>query len=116
MGNHLSFKVFHAPAEPRGSGRGARTVIRVAGEIDVATSALLAASITGAMKLAEAGAPDIAVDLARVSFIDASGINVLLSAASRVRGTGGSLVLRSPSRAVLRMLRVLSLNGTLMVE
>ena len=52
----------------------------------------------------------------RVEFIDAAGIHVLENAAGEARGAGGKLVLRSPSRAVRRMLRVLDLDRALPVE
>jgi ABC-type transporter Mla MlaB component len=58
----------------------------------------------------------LVIDLARMRFIDASGINVLVSAARRAHARGGSLVLRSPNRAARRLLDVLHLNEVLAVE
>jgi anti-sigma B factor antagonist len=94
----------------------ARTVIHVAGELDVATSGLLAAAIARALAAANEGRADLVIDLAQVRFIDASGVNVLIHAASSARRTDGVLVLRSPSRAVRRMLDVLRLREVLTVE
>jgi anti-anti-sigma factor len=56
------------------------------------------------------------IDLARLSFIDVSGINVLVRAECRARAYGGSLVLRSPNRSVRRLLEVLRLDAVLAVE
>jgi stage II sporulation protein AA (anti-sigma F factor antagonist) len=84
--------------------------------VDVATSSLLAAAVARAMEMETAGRAHLVVDLARVRFIDASGINVLLTAAHQARAVGGTLVLRSPSRAVRRLLDVLHLDEVLAVE
>jgi anti-anti-sigma factor len=88
----------------------------VRGEVDIATSALLAAAIARAMAMEPGGPVDLAIDLAHVRFIDASGIRVLLNATNQARARGGTLVLRSPSRAVRRLLDVLRLDGVLAVE
>jgi anti-anti-sigma factor len=117
MTDFLLFKAFHVSVERQSRGGCvARTVVRVAGEVDVATSALLAAAVARAMDVAHEGRTDLVVDLAHVRFIDVSGINVLLSATNQARGADRSLVLRSPSRAVRRLLDVLRLDGVLAVE
>jgi anti-anti-sigma factor len=117
MTDFLSFKPFHVSVERQSRGGCvARTVVRVAGEVDVATSALLAAAVARAMDVGHEARTELVVDLAHVRFIDASGINVLLSATSRARSADRTLVLRSPSRAVRRMLDVLCLDGVLAVE
>ncbi len=97
-------------------GHPARIVVHVTGEVDVATSSLLAAALTRALETETAVRTDLVVDLAGVRFIDASGINVLLNAARQASAAGGSLVLRSPSRAVRRLLGVLRLDEVLAVE
>jgi anti-anti-sigma factor len=116
----LSFRPFSVRVEHPGPGDLlAQTVIHVSGEVDVATSELLAAAVTramGAMEAANKGATELVVDLARVRFIDASGINVLLRSARRLHSADGTLVLRSPSRAVHRMLDILRLREVLAVE
>ena len=113
----LSFKPFSVRVERQALGdRVARTVIHVAGELDVATSGLLAAAVARAMEAGNAGRADLVVDLAHVRFIDASGVNVLIRATSRARSAGGTLVLRSPSRTVRRILDVLRLREVLTVE
>lgn len=72
------------------------------GEIDLAN----AAEVEQALRRIEAtDAEVIVVDLAGVSFIDSSGIRVLVAAAARARG-GDRLVLARPTRAVLRVLRI----------
>jgi anti-anti-sigma factor len=93
-------------------GRAARIIVQVTGEVDVATSALLAATVAGEME----DWVDLVIDLAHVRFIDASGINVLVNAAGQARARGGTLVLRSPSSAVRLLLDILHLDGVLAIE
>lgn len=90
-----------------------RAVLCVSGEVDLMTAPRLAAAVGGAL---QGSRPDVVVDLARVDFIGVTGIRALVTAASDAHRAGGRLVLRSPSVAVLRMLDILQLNGTLPVE
>ena len=115
------FKAFRILAERQDfRGRVTRTVVQVTGEVDVATSAHLAATIARAMASAMEREPegkvDLVIDLARLSFIDVSGINVLVRAECQARAYGGALVLRSPNRSVRRLLDVLRLDAVLAVE
>ena len=63
------------------------TLITVAGEVDIATAPLLRKRLAGPV----ASGKPILVDLNAVSFIDASGLGVLASAASRAAAHGASL-------------------------
>jgi anti-sigma B factor antagonist len=62
-------------------------LVTAAGEVDIATVPQLQERLSA---LAASGRPLI-VDLLQVTFIDASGLGVLASVASRVRARGGSL-------------------------
>lgn len=55
-------------------------IVRVAGELDVATAPVLDAALTQAEASA---APMIAIDLTGVSFIDSTGLRALLEAHAR---------------------------------
>jgi anti-sigma B factor antagonist len=89
----------------------AGVVASVRGEVDIATAPILRSA------LMDAGAPSpLTVDLAGVTFIDASGLRVLVGAAGRARRDGGELVLRDPSRGLLRVLGVTGLLGTFTIE
>ena len=57
-------------------------------------------AITRAMERQAEGKVDLVIDLIHLRFIDVSGINVLLRAARQARAGGGTLILRSPNRAV----------------
>ena len=97
-------------------GYAARVVVQAKGEVDVATAAALAAAIARALETEAGDRVVVVIDLGQVCFIDASGINVLVKSARRARAGGGTLVLRSPSHAVRRLLHVLHLTDVLAVE
>ena len=83
-------------------------VLVLDGEIDAHSAAALAEHLLGQ--------PGIrVVDLAAVSFIDSSGLRVLVEAHHAREGDGG-LVLRSPSAAVQRLLEISGLSGHLDVS
>ena len=114
--NVSRFKSFRAAVARPDPGGGARVVVQVTGEVDVATSALLADAIARAMELEARERIDLVIDLSDMRFIDASGMSVLVKAAQQARARGGTLVLRSPNRTVRRLLDVLRLDAELAVE
>lgn len=84
--------------------------LRVAGEIDVSSPELVEL-------IGRAGAHRrVALDMSRVSFIDASGLSLLLRGARRLREQGGELVLRRPHRAVRHLLQLCGSEVALAVE
>jgi anti-anti-sigma factor len=87
--------------------------VTVAGEIDFATSPQLKKALVDVL---ETKRGDTVVDLSAVSFVDASGIGVLVAAANLAHSGGGQLILRHPSRAVLLLFDHLELDGVLTVE
>jgi anti-anti-sigma factor len=88
-------------------------VVAVNGEVDTATSPRLEQALAEAL---DAGPPVVWVDLAGVTFMDASGVGVLVSAAKRAQDLGGRLTLCAPSSAVLRVLDAADLQGLLNPE
>lgn len=79
------------------------------GEIDTYTAPELQHSLVAL--------PDrCVVDLAAVSFIDSSGLRVIVEAHSRRRERGGGMTLRSPSPSVERLLEISGVAGHLDVE
>jgi anti-anti-sigma factor len=76
------------------------TVVSVRGDIDMATAPRLRQVLIDATSLA------VVVDLSAVTFMDASGLGVLVGAARLARNEGRDLVLRDPSPSALRVLQV----------
>ena len=94
------------------SGTQGSIVLKIAGELDIATSPRLEQELD---KLLAAGEMNVVVDLEAVGFMDASGVGALLSGADRAREAGGAIQLLRPSPRVLRVLDILQLNGALPV-
>ena len=82
----------------------------VAGEVDAHTSAELEQGFERAL---EAGATTVIVDVAKMSFIDSSGLRVLVQTRKRLVDAGGSLELRQPSETVVRLLELTGLQELL---
>ncbi len=93
--------------------RGAWTVVNVAGELDVYTAGRLKEEIIG---LANQGRCHIAVDLARVDFMDSTGLGVLITGLKRIREQEGVLVLISPRDQIRRLLTITGLDKVLPVH
>ena len=81
-------------------------VLMVRGEIDMATSSVFRAAMERTMAL---GVP-VVLDFAGVTFMDSSGLNVLLLAGQAV-DRSESVTVRNPSPPVRRLLTVTGLDG-----
>jgi anti-sigma B factor antagonist len=83
-------------------------VVSVCGEIDVST----APKLRGALAKVQARhhfdeeKPTVVVDLSGVTYMDASGLGVLVGAARRAHCDGNDIVLRDPSPRTLRVLQI----------
>lgn len=84
---------------------------RVIGEIDAHTADVLRAELQP-----DADGHDVRVDLSAVTFVDSSGLRVLLEAHLALQQAGRRLVLVAPSRPVVRLFEVTGLAGALDVE
>jgi anti-sigma B factor antagonist len=108
MGPQLTFTV-----HPNGQG----VLLRVGGEVDLATSPQLHAKLVDLVEVGEASS--VVVDLTPVAFMDSTGLGVLLAAHKRARANGGRVLFVCPEGPVLRVLRltgmdkVLSIHGSL---
>ena len=80
------------------------------GEIDIATAPAIRRFLMAAIN---GGDVHLAVDMSGVTFIDASGIGVLVAAANRAREAGGSLSLLAPSPQLRWLLDVFHLDAIL---
>ena len=94
-------------ADPDGAVR-----LVLAGEVDLTT----AGALEGAVQNAERGNPAaIVLDMDQLSFIDSSGLRVLLLAARRGQRVRRRLVLVNVSRSIRRVLELTALDRTLLI-
>ena len=82
-------------------------VVQVAGELDVHSAGPLREEL---VLLLEAGLHDLLVDLTRVTFIDSTGLGVLVAGLKRVRGASGRMELAVDDPRVLKVLRITGLS------
>lgn len=92
---------------------GARTTLVLAGDLDVHSAPLVQQAVAAAVR---EGASDVVLDLRDVSFVDSSGLGVLIACHKRTLRESCRLVLRSPSHRVARLLAVTTLDRVLAVE
>ncbi len=86
---------------------GGRTVVQVAGEIDVYTAPTLREELAG---LIDAEHADVVIDLSAVSFMDSTGLGVLVGALKKVKTLGGDLRLVIDQEKVLKVFRITALT------
>jgi anti-sigma B factor antagonist len=82
----------------------------VSGEIDAHTAPTLAAA------MADLPSGLLTVDVAGVSFMDSSGLRVLIEAATRARDGGGDLVITNPTPGIARLVEISGLAGQLRLD
>ena len=87
--------------------------LQLTGEVDAATAPLLEASIVDA---AGAGAREIVLDCGDLSFIDSSGLSVLVASHKRLRDRGCLLVVDSPPPAARRLFEIAGLDRVLTIR
>ena len=84
-----------------------RRVLEVGGEIDVYTAPQLRERLVA---LVDSGDRRVVVDLARVEFLDSTGLGVLVGAPKRLRGAGGELSLVCSQERLLKIFRITGLD------
>lgn len=101
-----------APGDPGGlqvvvSSDGPGHEVRLTGELDMATAALLREEL---VRLTAGGATQVTVDLSDLAFIDSTGLSVLITALKRLRQQGGDMALRSPRPGTRKVLEITGLT------
>lgn len=84
--------------------------IRLRGEMDIANAADVEREL---LRVEATDVVTIVLDLAELTFIDSTGIRLLLMADGRSRANGERLVLRRPPEGVLRVLRLAGVEDRL---
>jgi anti-anti-sigma factor len=92
-------------SRPEGGG-----AVTVRGELDAYSAPVLEAA------LSEHTGQDLRLDLSGVSFIDSTGIRVVVTTDNRLREDDHRLVVVDPSPSVLRLLQLTSLDERFLVE
>jgi anti-sigma B factor antagonist len=92
--------------------QGSCAVVRVDGEIDLDSAGELSEAAVAALQ--EIG-PSLVLDLSGVTFMDSTGLKVLLAVHKRAELAGGRLVLAAPTRSVNRVVSVTGFDRTLAV-
>ena len=94
---------------------GSCALVTLVGELDLATADKLRTRLLTVVR-SDPPPSRVVLDVSGLHFVDAAGIAVLLAAQRALATTGGELVLRSPSRLVKRVVKVLRLEHLLPVE
>ena len=81
-----------------------RVVLRLAGELDVATAPRLHHALIGIIDGGRCSVLDL--ELSGLRFVDSTGLGVLVRARQRLRSDGGELRLCNASRPVARVLDI----------
>ena len=92
-----------AELEVRNQTLGGCLIVRVAGELDVATAPLLREHIIGQLGL---GQTKMVIDMSRVPFVDSAGLSALIVAHHEATARGGSIRLACAPRSVLRVFEI----------
>ena len=87
--------------------------LKVGGEVDILTSPVLEAELTTVL---DEGSSSIVLDLEDVTFLDSTGLSVLLACSKRCQSQGGSIRLVSLQRNVRRVLEITGLMEVFQVQ
>jgi anti-sigma B factor antagonist len=88
-------------------------VVTVAGEIDVYTSPLLQERLVEVLR---DGISSIVLDLSAVTFLDSTGLGVLITGLKRCRSAEGDLSLVTAQPNVLKVLEITGLNDVFQIH
>jgi anti-sigma B factor antagonist len=92
---------------------GERTVLDVAGEVDVYSAPTLRDRIA---ELLESSEPSLIVDLSEVSFLDSTGIGTLVAGLNRAVQLGGTLSLVCGHERILKLFRITGLDAVFTIH
>lgn len=101
---------FHAGEGPD---EGDTLGLKLQGELDMASAPGLGRTLSTAL---DAGPSVLTLDLAELTFLDSTGLRVLITACRRAGTQGCTFVIRSPSRSVLRTLQLTGVDRLMVIE
>lgn len=94
------------------SDHGQAIVLALRGELDLATVPSLRDHLLEAVRTHQS----VVLDLAGLTFLDSTGLGLLVSAVKRLSARNGTLVVAAPSPTVRRVLEVSGLEAYLRIE
>jgi anti-sigma B factor antagonist len=89
------------------------TTLALNGEIDISTSGRVREAL---IAISNSGENKVVVDMGNVTFMDSTGLAALVGPLKRFRSLNGEIVLRSPSRSVLKVLEITGLTRVFTIE
>ena len=95
-------------------GSGSERVLQVSGELDIASAGELRSA--GEAALNDSACTALRLDLAEVSFMDSTGLGVLIGLRNSAEAGRKDLVIANPSPTVSRLLDLSGLLGVFRVE
>jgi anti-sigma B factor antagonist len=87
-----------------------RTLVMVAGELDASTASYLYDALSD-LELTDAR--HVVIDLAKLTFMDSTGLSVLVTEHKRLEHVNGKLTIFSPPSAIRRLFEITGLATTL---
>jgi anti-sigma B factor antagonist len=98
--------------------RGDRAVVRMKGELDVASAPRLRECV---LKLIQPSPSSdkvgtVVLDLSNVTFVDSTGLGVIAASRQRVARVGGELILRGPRPNTIKVLEITGLDRVFTIE
>jgi anti-sigma B factor antagonist len=90
-----------------------RIVVSITGEVDALTAAQLRHCLDD-LVLGQ-GNRDLVLDMHSVTFLDSTGLGVIVGASRRLRELGGELTISAPSRPVSAVLETTGLTRALII-
>ena len=88
-------------------------VLKLQGELDMATAPGLGQALNRAL---DARPTTLRLDLTELGFLDSTGIRVLIGGCRRAGAQGCAFVLRSPSRSVMKALKLTGVDRLMEIE
>jgi anti-sigma B factor antagonist len=101
---------FHAGA---GDDEAGTIVLKLQGELDMASAPALSRALGTAL---DAQPAVLTLDFSQLTFLDSTGLRVLITACRRATAEGRSFVIRSPSRSVLKTLQLTGVDQLMVIE
>ena len=87
-----------------------RTLVTLSGDLDASTATLLYDQLSD---LEVENVQHVVLDLAKVTFMDSTGLGVIVTEHKRLGHTKGSLTIFSPPSSVRRLFEITGLDGVL---